>query len=52
MEDLLNAMAWVGLAFNDGRAFHANTSVRINFACPRQYVVEMMDRLDKYVYNK
>jgi len=52
MEDLLNDIAWVGLAFNDGRAFHANTAVRVNFACPRQYVVEMLDRLDKYVYNK
>ncbi len=52
MDDMLDDMAWCGILVSDGRAFHADHHVRINFACPRLTVEQMMERLDKYVFNK
>ncbi len=51
MDDLLTMAAKVGVLVQDGRAFHADQAVRVNFACPRQNVKDMMDRLDEYVFN-
>ena len=52
MDEMLDDMAWCGVLVSDGRAFHAEHHVRINFACPRLNVEQMMERLDKYVFNK
>ena len=52
MDEMLDDMAWCGVLVSDGRAFHAEHHVRINFACPRLTVEQMMERLDKYVFNK
>ena len=52
MDEMLDDMAWCGVLVSDGRAFHAEHHVRINFACPRLTVEQMMERLDIYVFNK
>lgn len=52
MDDVLKDMAYCGVLVSDGRSFFAEDTVRINFACPFSTVKEMMDRLDKYVFNK
>lgn len=52
MDNMLDDMAFCGVLVSDGRAFHADHHVRINFACPRANVEQMMERLDKYVFNK
>ena len=50
--DEVLAAAWaVGVAFQDGRPFHGECSIRINLALPRSRVEEAFDRLEKYVFN-
>ena len=41
----------VGVAVQDGRAFHGPCHLRINLALPLSRVQEAFDRLDKYVFN-
>ena len=49
--DVLEAAWAVGVAFQDGRAFHGPCHVRINLALPMARVEEAFRRLDKYVFN-
>ena len=49
--DVLEAAWAVGVAFQDGRAFHGKCHVRINLALPASRVEEAFRRLDKYVFN-
>ena len=50
--DDVEQAAWaVGVAFQDGRAFHGACHVRINLALPLSRVEEAFRRLDKYVFN-
>ena len=49
--DVLEAAWAVGVAFQDGRAFHGPCHVRINLALPMERVEEAFRRLDKYVFN-
>ena len=49
--DVLEAAWAVGVAFQDGRAFHGKCHVRINLALPAERVEEAFRRLDKYVFN-
>ena len=50
--DDVEQAAWaVGVAFQDGRAFHGPCHVRINLALPLSRVKEAFDRLDKYVFH-
>ena len=51
MDDVLEAAWAVGVAFQDGRAFHGKCHVRINLALPASRVEEAFRRLDKYVFN-
>ena len=41
----------VGVLWQDGRAFHGETHIRMNLALPKRFVEEAFDRLDKYVFN-
>ncbi len=50
--ELLRAGWDVGVGWQDGAAFHDPWAVRVNFALPHKLVVEAMDRLDKYVFNR
>ncbi len=50
MDALLRACWDVGVALQDGRAFHGEHNLRINLALPHQYVVEAFDRLKRYVF--
>ena len=50
-DDVLEAAWAVGVAFQDGRAFHGPCHVRINLALPMARVEEAFRRLDKYVFN-
>jgi cystathionine beta-lyase len=48
----LQQMGWdVGVAWQDGRAFHGPCHIRMNLALPLSKVQEAFDRLDKYVFN-
>ena len=49
--DVLEAAWAVGVAFQDGRAFHGPCHVRVNLALPTARVEEAFRRLDKYVFN-
>ena len=50
--DELMAAGWdVGVVWQDGRAFHGQTHIRMNLALPLSCVKEAFDRLDKYVFN-
>lgn len=50
--DEVLAAAWaVGVAFQDGRPFHGECSIRINLALPKSRVEEAFQRLEKYVFN-
>ena len=40
-----------GVAWQDGRAFHGKTHIRMNLALPLSRVQEAFERLDKYVFN-
>ena len=41
----------MGVVWQDGRAFHGATHIRLNLALPLSRVKEAFDRLDKYVVN-
>jgi len=51
MDELLKAGWDVGVVWQDGRAFHGATHIRINLALPLRRVIEAFDRLDRYVFN-
>ncbi len=51
MDELLAAGWDVGVVWQDGRAFHGKTHIRLNLALPRSRVEEAFRRLDKYVFN-
>ena len=51
MDELLKAGWDVGVVWQDGRAFHGATHIRINLALPLSRVKEAFDRLDQYVFN-
>lgn len=51
MDDLLAAGWDVGVIWQDGRAFQAPTSIRMNLALPLSRVQEAFQRLDQYVFN-
>ena len=51
MDELLKAGWDVGVVWQDGRAFHGATHIRINLALPLSRVQEAFDRLDKFVFN-
>ena len=51
MDELLKAGWDVGVVWQDGRAFHGQTHIRLNLALPLSRVKEAFDRLDKYVFN-
>ena len=45
-------MGWdVGVIWQDGRAFHGKTHIRMNLALPLSRVQEAFERLDKYVFH-
>lgn len=49
--DEVEQAAWdVGVAFQDGRAFHGPCHVRMNLALPLSRVQEAFERLHKYVF--
>ncbi len=51
MDELLK-MGWdVGVVWQDGRAFHGKTHIRLNLALPLSRVQEAFQRLDQYVFN-
>ena len=51
MDKLMQAGWDVGVVWQDGRAFHGQTHIRMNLALPLSRVKEAFDRLDKYVFN-
>ena len=51
MDELLKAGWDVGVVWQDGRAFHGPTHIRLNLALPLSRVQEAFHRLDKYVFN-
>ena len=51
MDELMKAGWDVGVVWQDGRAFHGMTHIRLNLALPLSRVKEAFDRLDKYVFN-
>ena len=51
MDELLKAGWDVGVVWQDGRAFHGKTHIRLNLALPLSRVQEAFRRLDKYVFN-
>ena len=51
MDELLKAGWDVGVVWQDGRAFHGQTHIRMNLALPLSRVQEAFERLDKYVFN-
>ena len=50
MDELLKAGWDVGVVWQDGRAFHGQTHIRLNLALPLSRVQEAFRRLDKYVF--
>lgn len=52
IEELQQEGVSVGVIWQDGRPFNMANSIRMNFAIPNHLVVEAMERLDKYVFNK
>ena len=50
LDDLLKAGWDVGVAWQDGRPFHGESSIRMNLALPAKYVREAFTRLEKYVF--
>lgn len=51
--DELEKAGWdVGVAWQDGRAFHGPCAIRMNLALPFERVKEAFDRLDKYVFRE
>ncbi len=51
VDDLLKAGWDVGVAWQDGRAFHGANAIRMNLALPLSRVKEAFERLDKYVFE-
>ena len=51
MDELLKAGWDVGVVWQDGRAFHGATHIRINLALPLSRVMEAFRRLDTFVFN-
>ena len=51
MDELMQAGWDVGVVWQDGRAFHGKTHIRLNLALPLSRVKEAFARLDKYVFN-
>ncbi len=50
--DELEKAGWdVGVAWQDGRAFHGEYAVRMNLALPLSRVKEAFERLNRYVFN-
>ncbi|MBO4406785.1 MAG: aminotransferase class I/II-fold pyridoxal phosphate-dependent enzyme, partial [Clostridia bacterium] len=49
--ELLRKGQEVGVRWQDGRAFHGETHIRMNLALPKKTVEEAFERLDKYVFN-
>ncbi len=49
--DVLHAGWDVGVAWQDGRAFHGPCAIRMNLALPLSRVQEAFRRLDEYVFN-
>ena len=50
--DDVEKAAWaVGVALQDGRAFHGPCHLRVNLALPLSRVREAFDRLDRYVFG-
>ncbi|MFQ9910447.1 MAG: aspartate aminotransferase, partial [Acutalibacter sp.] len=49
--DQVQRAGWdVGVAWQDGRAFHGPCHIRMNLALPLSRVQEAFDRLQKYVF--
>ncbi len=51
MDELLKAGWDVGVVWQDGRAFHGQTHIRMNLALPLSRVQEAFRRLDNYIFN-
>ena len=51
MDELLRAGYEVGVLWQDGRAFHGASHIRINLALPKAKLEEAFARLDQYVFN-
>ena len=51
LDDVLKAAHDVGVALQDGRAFHGPCHLRLNLALPLSRVQEAFRRLDKFVFN-
>ena len=51
MDELMKAGWDVGVVWQDGRAFHGKTHIRMNLALPLSRVEEAFRRLDQYVFN-
>lgn len=51
LDELLKASWDVGVAWQDGRPFHGECSIRMNLASPLSRIKEAFERLDKYVFN-
>jgi len=51
MDELMKAGWDVGVVWQDGRAFHGQTHIRLNLALPLSRVQEAFRRLDEYVFN-
>lgn len=51
MDELLQAGWDVGVVWQDGRAFHGASHIRMNLALPFSRVQEAFYRLNKYVFN-
>ena len=44
-------MKEAGVKFNDGESFSAPGFIRVNFACPRVYLEEAFDKVEKALGN-
>lgn len=44
-------MKEAGVKFNDGESFSAPGFIRVNFACPRAYLEEAFDKVEKALDN-
>ena len=51
LDELLKKSWDVGVAWQDGRPFHGECSIRMNLASPLSRVQEAFDRLSKYVFH-
>ncbi len=52
LDELLRAGWDVGVIWQDGRPFHGEFAIRMNYALPRSRIEEAMARLQKYVFNR